>query len=65
MSSDTAMIEIIHNHIERGHVRHALFDFDGTVSLIREGWQPVMTSMMADLLLQPPRARKRSRAAPR
>jgi phosphoglycolate phosphatase len=48
------MIEIIHNHIERGHIRHALFDFDGTVSLIREGWQPVMTSMMVDLLLQTP-----------
>ncbi len=50
------MIEIIHNHIERGplRVRHVLFDFDGTVSLIREGWQPVMTSMMVDLLLQTP-----------
>jgi len=48
------MIEIIHNHIERGHIRHALFDFDGTVSLIREGWQPVMTSMMVELLLRTP-----------
>jgi phosphoglycolate phosphatase-like HAD superfamily hydrolase len=48
------MIEIIHNHLQRGHIRHALFDFDGTVSLIREGWQPVMTSMMVELLLQTP-----------
>ena len=25
-------IEIIDNAIERGHIRHALFDFDGTIS---------------------------------
>ena len=48
------MIEILHNHIERGRVRHALFDFDGTVSLIREGWQQVMIPMMVELLLQTP-----------
>lgn len=48
------MIEIIHNHIERGHIRHALFDFDGTVSLIREGWQQIMIPMMVELLLQTP-----------
>ena len=26
----------------RADIRHALFDFDGTLSLIREGWQQVM-----------------------
>jgi len=36
---DSTNIEIINPHLERGHIRHALFDFDGTVSLIREGWQ--------------------------
>jgi len=45
------MIEIIHNHIERGHIRHAVFDFDGTLSLIREGWQQVMASVMLEELL--------------
>ena len=34
--------------------KHALFDFDGTLSLIREGWQDVMIPMMVELLLQTP-----------
>ena len=48
-------IEIINRHIERGRIRHALFDFDGTVSLIREGWQGVMIPMMVEVLLETPR----------
>ena len=32
-------------------MRHALFDFDGTISLIREGWQQVMIPMMVEILL--------------
>lgn len=48
-------IEIINPYIERGHIRHALFDFDGTVSLIREGWQGVMIPMMVELLMQTPK----------
>jgi phosphoglycolate phosphatase-like HAD superfamily hydrolase len=47
-------IEVINPHIERGHVRHALFDFDGTISLIREGWQGVMIPVMIEILLQTP-----------
>lgn len=43
-------IEVIHDHMERGNIRHALFDFDGTISLIREGWQQVMIPMMVDIL---------------
>ena len=48
-------MEIIRNHFERGRIRHAVFDFDGTVSLIREGWQPIMTAVMVKALLQTPR----------
>jgi len=48
-------IEIINPHIQRGQVRHALFDFDGTISLIREGWQGVMIPMMVEVLLETPR----------
>ena len=48
-------IEVINPHVRRGHIRHALFDFDGTVSLIREGWQGVMVPMMVEILLQTPR----------
>jgi phosphoglycolate phosphatase-like HAD superfamily hydrolase len=36
--------------------RHVLFDFDGTVSLIREGWQQVMIPMMVEILLATPEA---------
>jgi len=48
------MIEVIHNHIQRGRIRHALFDFDGTLSLIREGWQGVMIPQMVEWLLETP-----------
>lgn len=49
-------IELIHPDIPRGtrSVRHALFDFDGTLSLIREGWQQVMIPMLVELLMQTP-----------
>ena len=43
-------IEIIRDDIPRGHIRFALFDFDGTLSLIREGWQQVMVPMMVEVL---------------
>ena len=45
-------IEILNPHLKRGHVCHALFDFDGTISLIREGWQQVMIPMMVEILLE-------------
>jgi phosphoglycolate phosphatase-like HAD superfamily hydrolase len=43
-------IEIIHSDIPRGQVHSVLFDFDGTISLIREGWQDVMVPMMVEIL---------------
>jgi phosphoglycolate phosphatase-like HAD superfamily hydrolase len=48
-------IEIIHTEIQRGHIRYALFDFDGTISLIREGWQGIMIPMMVEILMGTPR----------
>ncbi len=39
---------------ECGSFKFALFDFDGTISLIREGWQKIMVPMMVELLLQTP-----------
>jgi phosphoglycolate phosphatase-like HAD superfamily hydrolase len=47
-------IEVLNPGIKRGRVRSALFDFDGTISLIREGWQQVMIPMMVELLLDTP-----------
>lgn len=35
-------IQVYNPQIDRGHIRYALFDFDGTLSLIRAGWQEVM-----------------------
>ena len=43
-------IEAIRPNLRRGPYRAALFDFDGTLSLIREGWPRVMIGMMAEIL---------------
>lgn len=43
-------IEVLHPDIPRGRFRSVLFDFDGTLSLIREGWQEVMIPMMVGVL---------------
>jgi phosphoglycolate phosphatase-like HAD superfamily hydrolase len=48
-------IELIREPAGRGRYRHVLFDFDGTLSLIREGWPEVMIQMMVELLLATPR----------
>jgi phosphoglycolate phosphatase-like HAD superfamily hydrolase len=45
-----AQIEFVRPNIPRGEVHSVLFDFDGTISLIREGWQQVMIPMMVDIL---------------
>ncbi len=38
--------EIVDDSLRPRNVRHVLFDFDGTISLIREGWQNIMAPMM-------------------
>ena len=43
-------IEILRPDLPRGHFRFVLFDFDGTLSLIREGWPQVMIPMMVAAL---------------
>ncbi len=43
-------IEILRNDFRRGDFRAVLFDFDGTLSLIRRNWQAVMIPMMVDVL---------------
>jgi phosphoglycolate phosphatase-like HAD superfamily hydrolase len=45
-------IEILHAAFPRGRFRSAIFDFDGTLSLIREGWPQIMIPMMVDTLRQ-------------
>lgn len=46
------MIEIVSKGAHAGAARVVLFDFDGTLSLIRAGWMDVMVPMMVDLLLE-------------
>jgi phosphoglycolate phosphatase-like HAD superfamily hydrolase len=49
---DGTQIEIVHPDVHRGEIRSVLFDFDGTLSLIRQGWQGVMVPMMVEILLE-------------
>lgn len=47
-------IEIINPKIVKGQCRAVLFDFDGTLSLVREGWPEVMIPMMVEILKETP-----------
>ena len=43
-------IEVLRPKLDASHTRVALFDFDGTLSLIRSGWMGVMVPMMVEIL---------------
>src|SRR6185295_19260342 len=45
------MLEIIRPGASAARARVALFDFDGTLSLIRSGWVDVMVPMMVGILV--------------
>src|SRR5262249_9827687 len=45
-------VEVLRSDLPRGAFRSVLFDFDGTLSLIREGWPQVMIPMMVEVLRQ-------------
>lgn len=47
-------MEVVNPAQPRGGFRFALFDFDGTISLIREGWQQVMKSYFYGELRETP-----------
>ncbi|AEF80849.1 HAD family hydrolase [Leadbettera azotonutricia] len=55
------MIEVVNPEAARGSFRFAIFDFDGTISLIREGWQQIMIPYFTDEMAACPGAAKRSR----
>ncbi len=46
------MIEIVRRGASAERARVALFDFDGTISLIRSGWMEVMVPMMVEILAE-------------
>jgi phosphoglycolate phosphatase len=43
-------VEFAPGFVPRPGISHVLFDFDGTLSLIREGWPEVMVPMFVELL---------------
>ena len=45
-------LEIINPGFPRGDFRVAIFDFDGTLSLLRRNWQGIMIPMMIEILVE-------------
>jgi phosphoglycolate phosphatase-like HAD superfamily hydrolase len=43
-------IEIVNPKVELGHFKHILFDFDGTISILREGWQDIMAPVCVEMI---------------
>ncbi|MHB0957023.1 MAG: HAD family hydrolase [Pirellulaceae bacterium] len=50
VSDAASPVEIVSASFPRGGFRAAIFDFDGTLSLLRRNWQDVMIPMMVDIL---------------
>lgn len=50
----TGYVEFAESFAPRPLITHVVFDFDGTLSLIREGWPEIMLGMFLEML--PPRA---------
>jgi len=48
---DGSEIEIITEPLPRLNIRHAIFDHDGTISTLREGWEKIMEPMMTKSIL--------------
>ncbi len=49
-------LEVVNLEAKVGGVRYALFDFDGTLSVIRQGWEKIMIAVMLESICedQPP-----------
>jgi phosphoglycolate phosphatase len=45
-------VEFSPHFVKRDRIQHVLFDFDGTLSLVREGWPQVMLPMFVEMLPQ-------------
>lgn len=48
---DNTEIEICYQSIPLGHIKHAVFDHDGTISTLRQGWEQVMAPVMIKAIL--------------
>ncbi len=52
--SFSGLVEFTPQFAPRPSISHVLFDFDGTLSLIRQGWPEVMVPMFAEVLPELP-----------
>lgn len=51
MSGTINQLEILHpEHLPQGRIRAAIFDFDGTFSTLRCGWEEVMRPLMLEMI---------------
>ncbi len=57
----SGLVEFSAGFRPRPEISHVLFDFDGTLSLIRQGWPEVMVPMFVEML---PRQARRKRRRP-
>jgi phosphoglycolate phosphatase len=48
------LVEFTPAFAPRPRISHVLFDFDGTLSLIRQGWPEVMVPMFVEMLPRVP-----------
>lgn len=48
---DGTEIEIVRARTHHTEVRHAIFDHDGTISVLRQGWEKIMEPMMLNAVL--------------
>lgn len=50
---DNTEIEVCDEAVlnQLGHIKHAVFDHDGTISTMREGWEEIMEPMMMQAIL--------------
>ena len=60
---DAWRMEVVREPPRPAPFRFALFDFDGTVSLIREGWQEIMIPYFIEVLAAMPRAESEAEIA--
>jgi rfaE bifunctional protein kinase chain/domain len=44
-------IEIINGYIQHGNIKHVVFDHDGTISTLRQGWEDIMEPVMIKSIL--------------
>ncbi len=50
---NSSEIELVGQNLELGRIEHVVFDHDGTISVLRQGWEAVMEPMMARAILGP------------